>query len=493
MSRSRGIGLFCGLLFLSTASAQGPADVRLSVDEQAQEYRRIHLTVEVTPGAPVSRYEVWFADRAFASTREAELHSVVLVGDTSNLQRVPEGRAYDDCWSDGRPAHRDADGYPVIGPQTTRWACALSGMARGVEYSIAVVPVDAGGMPLVDTDALFPLTGRTDSADERTPPPDTRPVLFALMSVIFSALVLIVYLRQSDARRGRTKSRVAHYYVAPALIALATLTFYPIAYGIGLAFTDADQTHLGDEAWVGLANFLTVLTSPGVIRVTLFTLVWAISNVTFHVFFGLLLAVALNRAGLRGKTFYRTVLLLPWAIPAYISILAWNGMLQPDGLINAVLGTNIDFFAGVTSARVVVILVNIWLGVPFMMMTFSGAMQALSKDMFEAAELDGVSRWDQFRYLTLPNLKSTAVPVSLLSFIWTFNSFITIYLLTRGQPYIGFGEPGATDTLITYVFAVAFEYGHYGIAAAWSVLIFLMLVGFSWVYLQKTRATEASA
>ena len=236
-----------------------------------------------------------------------------------------------------------------------------------------------------------------------------------------------------------------------------------------------------------------MLTSPGVVRVTLFTLVWAISNVIFHVLFGLVLAVALNRTGLKGKTLYRTILLLPWAIPAYISILAWNGMLQPDGLINAVLGTSIDFFAGVTSARIVVILVNIWLGVPFMMMTLSGAMQALSKDMFEAAELDGVSRWDQFRFLTFPNLKSTMVPVSLLSFIWTFNSFNTIYLLTRGQPYIGFGEPGATDTLITYVFAVAFEYGHYGVAAAWSVLIFLMLIGFSWTYLQRTRATEATA
>ncbi len=493
MNRVGGIALFLGFLLLSAVDAHASEEPGVSIDEQQQQYRRIHLSVDVQPGAMADRYEIWFADRTFTSTRDAELHSVVLVGDTSGLQRVPEGTALDDCWSDGQPIHRNANGDPVISAQTSQWACALSGMARGVEYSIAVVPVDAEGVPLVDVDALVPVTGRTDVADERTPPPDTRPVLFALMSVVFSALVLMVFLRWSDARRGRTKSRLAHYYVAPALIALATLTFYPIAYGIGLAFTDADQTHLGDEAWVGFANFLTVLTSPGVIRVTLFTLIWAISNVTFHVFFGLLLAVTLNRAGLKGKTFYRTVLLLPWAIPAYISRLAWNGMLQPDGLINAVLGTDIDYFAGVTSSRVIVILVNIWLGVPFMMMTFSGAMQALSKDMFEAADLDGVSRWDQFRYLTLPNLKSTAVPVSLLSFIWTFNSFITIYLLTRGQPYIGFGEPGGTDTLITYVFAVAFEYGHYGVAAAWSVLIFLMLVGFSWVYLQKTRATEASS
>ena len=168
-------------------------------------------------------------------------------------------------------------------------------------------------------------------------------------------------------------------------------------------------------------------------------------------------------------------------------------MLQPDGFVNAMLGTSIDFIANAGSARVVVILVNIWLGISFMMMMTSGALQALSKDMFEAAEIDGVSRWDQLRYLTLPHLKGTLVPVSLLGFIWSFNMFNTIYLMTRGGPYVGFGEPGATDILVTYVYSVAFESGHYGIAAAWSVLIFLMLIGFSAVYVKKTRATEATA
>lgn len=481
------------LLLLATANAYAVEAPQVSVDNALQDYRRIHIDVNYEPDSRIRAFEIWFADRSFSTTEEAELHSVVRVADTTVLARIPADAAYDECQSDGQPIHRDANDYPVVDTDATRWSCLLGGMTKGTEQWIAVVPIAADGIALIDISRLQPVSGRTDVADERTPPPDTRPVMFALGAVILSAIILLSYLRWSDARRGRTKSRLAHYYIAPAVIGLATLTFYPILYGMWLAFTNADQSHLGDEAFIGIANFFAVLSSPGLLRVTLFTFVWAISNVIFHVLFGLILAVALNRAGLRGKTVYRTILLLPWAIPAYISILAWNGMLQPDGLINAVLGTSIDFFAGVTSARVSVILVNIWLGVPFMMMTLSGALQALSKDMFEAAELDGVSRWDQFRYLTLPNIKTTMVPVSLLSFIWTFNAFNTIYLLSRGQPYVGFGEPGATDTLITYVFAVAFEYGHYGIAAAWSVLIFLMLVGFSWAYLQRTRATEASA
>ena len=483
--------VFVTVLLLLVSLAAHAATPDVSVIDDGQDYRRIQIDVSYEPDAAIDRFEVWIAEQAFSDTASASLHSIIRVGSTDGLERPPLGAAFEDCSSDGAPVFRDANGFPVV--NSDNWSCDLTGMRRGVTYWIAVVPVDAQGVALIDSTSLAPVSGLTATADERTPPPDTSAIMFALGSVVLSAIALLSFLRWMDYRRGRNKSRLGHYYVAPALIALATLTFYPILYGMWIAFTDADQSHLGDEAWIGLANFVTVLTSPGLIRVTLFTFVWAISNVICHVFFGLVLAVALNRQGLKGKTFYRTVLLLPWAIPAYISVLAWNGMLQPDGLVNALLGTSIDFFAGVTSARVVVILVNIWLGVPFMMMTLSGALQALSKDMYEAADLDGVSRWDQFRYLTFPNLKSTMVPVSLLSFIWTFNSFNTIYLLSRGQPYIGFGEPGATDTLITYVFAVAFEHGQYGVAGAWSLLIFLMLVGFSWSYMQKTRATEAAA
>ncbi len=484
--------LLAALLAMATVvTAVTAAEVPgVSLHPGEPEYRRIRIDVAVNPDPDVEAYEVWFAGQAFQARSEATLHSILRVGSTAGLEQPRPGESFDDCWSDGEPAHRDERGMVVIAPETRRWSCSLTGMAPGVDQWIAVVPVDGDGSAL---SAVAPIVARTDASDERTPPPDTRPVLYALGSIVLSAIVLLSYLRWSDARRGRHKSKLAHIYVAPALVALAALTFYPILYGIWLAFTNADQSRLGDEVFIGLANFTGVFTSPGLLRVTLFTFIWAFGNTVAHVVFGVVLALLLNRAGLTGKTAYRTILLLPWAIPAYISVLAWNGMLQPDGFVNAMLGTSIDFIANAGSARVVVILVNIWLGISFMMMMTSGALQALSKDMFEAAEIDGVSRWDQLRYLTLPNLKSTLVPVSLLGFIWSFNMFNTIYLMTRGGPYVGFGEPGATDILVTYVYSVAFESGHYGIAAAWSVLIFLMLIGFSAVYVKKTRATEATA
>jgi arabinogalactan oligomer/maltooligosaccharide transport system permease protein len=485
------LGALCVLLALSGDRCLAADSVEFSADPGSQEYRRIHIDVKLERNRKVSRYEIWFSDKPFNSTDKAQLHSFVRVDKTSSLVRVPQGKAYDDCWSGGQPIHRDAAGIPVIDHAVTRWSCNLAGMTPGANQWIAVIPVDESGSALIDTARLTPVVARTDAGDERTAPPDTRPIAFALSSIVFLAVLLLFYLRRRDVRRGRTGSRLAHAYIAPALLALAILSFYPVLYGIWLAFTNADQSHLGDESWIGLANFLAVFASTGMWRVTFFTAVWAVSNVLAQVILGLGLALALNRSGLRGKTVYRTVLLLPWAIPAYISVLAWRGILQTEGLLNAILGTHLDFLADVTAARVLVILVNIWLGVPFMMMTLSGALQALREDIFEAADVDGVSRWNQFVHLTLPNLKSTLVPISLLAFIFTFNNFATIYLLTRGDPVVGFGEPGATDILVTYVFKIAFEFGHYGVAAAWSVIIFLMLVGFSWIYMKASRATEA--
>ncbi len=485
--------LRAGLMLLLAVQAEAVAPPDVLVREDGQGYRRIHIEVAGVPGSQTRGFAIWFADAPFVSVDRARLHSLVRVGDTSDLERTLPGAAFDDCTSDGLPMHRDAAGAPVIDAGAKTWSCSLSGMIPGVEYWIAVVPADAEGRALIDTHALRPVKGRSDAPDERPAPPDTRPLALALGSIVVSVAVLLFYLGRLDARRGKRRSARAHGYIAPALLGIAVLTLYPILYGIWLAFTDADQSRLGDSSLVGLANFVTVFAAPGVWRLLLFTLAWAVSNVVAHVLLGFLLALALNRPGLAGRTLYRTALLLPWAIPGYISILAWTGMVQPDGLLNAILGTQLNPLGDPNSARLVVILVNIWLGVPFMMMVFSAALQALPADMFEAAEVDGVAARDQLLHLTLPNIRSTLAPVSLLGFIWTFNSFNTIYLMTGGKPYMGFGEPGATDIMVTHVFSVAFEYGYYGVAAAWSLLIFLLLAGLSWLYIRATRATESPA
>jgi arabinogalactan oligomer/maltooligosaccharide transport system permease protein len=138
-----------------------------------------------------------------------------------------------------------------------------------------------------------------------------------------------------------------------------------------------------------------------------------------------------------------------------------------------------------------VILVNIWLGVPFMMMSISGALQSIPEDLHAAAKVEGVSDWARLRHITLPLLKPTVMPLALMGFIWTFNMFNVIYLLTSGGPNLWTG-PGGTDILITYVFDLVYEDGALGLAAAWSVVIFIMLMIFSWSLIKGGKATEAA-
>ena len=209
---------------------------------------------------------------------------------------------------------------------------------------------------------IFSTTQRTSVADERPEAGDTSPVLFALGAIVLSLIALLSFAKWNDTKLGRTKSKLAHFYVAPALLALAILTFYPVLYGFWLAFTDANQTQLGDQSFIGLDNFFEVFSAEGFLRVTLFTLVWTVVNVSAHIGIGLFLANMLHRSRIHGKFAYRTLLLLPWAVPSYISVLVWRGMFQPDGFVNDLLGTNIDFLSDPTGAQIIVILVNIWLG-----------------------------------------------------------------------------------------------------------------------------------
>ena len=196
---------------------------------------------------------------------------------------------------------------------------------RGVHLLSAGSPV-----PLLELQCDHPIERNSSSSN-------TSPILF-VGSIVCSMIAILGYLRWKDAREGRHRSKLAHAYIAPALIALAVLTFYPVIYGIWLSFTDANQTHLGDQSWIGLENFGTVLTSAGFLRVTLFTLVWTITNVAAHIGIGLALALVLNNPHVKGRTAYRTALLLPWAIPSYICGTGLERHVAAEGLVDSILG-----------------------------------------------------------------------------------------------------------------------------------------------------------
>lgn len=296
------------------------------------------------------------------------------------------------------------------------------------------------------------------------------------------------------SRGRRSRHRVAYMYIAPAIAGMAVLILVPFALGVALAFT---RHHQGHFTFVGLANFIDILSSADVpITAPLsvyFTLVvtvfWTALNVALHASIGLGLALFLREPTLRLKAVYRVLLIVPWAVPNYITALIWKGMFNKQyGLINETLSLvgvePIGWFSGFWTAFMANVTTNTWLGFPFMMVVCLGALQSIPRDMYEAASVDGAGRWDQFKHITLPLLKPALFPALILGSIWTFNMFNIIYLVSGGAPN------GSTDILITEAYRWAFEQDRHGYASAYSVLIFLILLGYSLITARISKGVE---
>lgn len=291
-------------------------------------------------------------------------------------------------------------------------------------------------------------------------------------------------------RSGRT---FPYALLMPATIAMLAVVMFPLGYSFWLAFRNMSLYHFRDHRFVGLENFQLILSEPVFYALLFKSIVWTVVNVCFHVSLGVLLAVLLN-GPVRGKTLIRTLLVLPWAMPAYISALTWRGMFNYEyGAINLILKQwfhlpAVPWLSDPYWAFVAPILTNIWLGFPFMMVVALGGLTSIPPDLYEAAELDGASAWEQFVHVTLPSLMPVLVPAALLGTIWTFNNTLIVWLVSNG------GQPSdATHILVTYIYKVAFTYSRYSYAAAFSVIVFLLLLGFVLQIMRGTNAKERTA
>jgi arabinogalactan oligomer/maltooligosaccharide transport system permease protein len=248
---------------------------------------------------------------------------------------------------------------------------------------------------------------------------------------------------------------------------------------------------LGDFDIVTQSAEGTVVNYQNFYWTLMMTVIWTVTNVTVGVTFGFMLAMALNTEGLRGKWIYRILLILPWAIPNYITALVWRGMFHPQfGVINQLLQmfgmAPVRWFDGVVSAFMTGLATNGWLSFPFMMVVILGALQSIPDDMYEAAEVEGATPLAAvLRSITLPLLRPTLVPAVILSVVWTFNMFNIIFLVTGGEP------GGANEILITKAYKIAFEQYQYAYAAAYSTVIFIILLVYGYFQTRMTRATES--
>ncbi|HEY4224093.1 MAG TPA: extracellular solute-binding protein, partial [Myxococcota bacterium] len=307
---------------------------------------------------------------------------------------------------------------------------------------------------------------------------------------ILGALVVVGVLRYGPMKlvRDAWKGRGAYAYTAPAAVGMVTLVFVPFAFGVGMGFFEHTWGHY---TFVGLDNYVKILTARDskFFHTLGMTILWTGSNVVLHVAIGVFLALVLSQAKLRFRAFYRVLFIVPWAVPNYITALIWKGMFHPElGAVNHLL--HIEGFSWMNhtwSAFTANLVTNTWLGFPFMMVIALGGLTAIPKDLYEAAALDGAGPIKRFTSITLPLLMPTLAPAIVLGTVWTFNMFNVIYLVSGGAPN------GDTDILITEAFRWAFERGQggaFGYAAAYSTLVFLMLVGYTLAANRVARAVQ---
>ncbi|MBS2024113.1 MAG: extracellular solute-binding protein [Deltaproteobacteria bacterium] len=362
-------------------------------------------------------------------------------------------------------------------------------------YKRALTAVLSG---LLEPDEALAQAQRRLNAIAKPMPPPASPWPLLLLAA-GGILALSIWIRRRPVRPDAPALyhdvRRAIAYCTPAAASILVLVFIPFAIGVGLAFFHHGE---GRYTFVGLSNFVDILTSrdyritePMSFWFTLaVTLAWTVANVVLHVSIGLFLALLLRDPLLKFKGVYRVLLIVPWAVPNYITALVWKGMFHRQfGAISALLATlglePVSWFTRFSTSFAANVVTNTWLGFPFMMVVSLGALQSIPQDLYEAAEVDGASKWAQFRHITLPLLRPALLPAVILGSVWTFNMFNIIYLVSGGEP------GGATDILVSEAYRWAFQRNEqFGFAAAYSTLIFLFLLG--WSALTRRVAREPS-
>jgi arabinogalactan oligomer/maltooligosaccharide transport system permease protein len=325
------------------------------------------------------------------------------------------------------------------------------------------------------------------------------------------ALALLLFVGTGGASKlGRTivEHRQAYLYILPAVIGTLLLVFFPFTYGIVISFTDQNIYNTNKalaDIWVGFRNYIDILGDFSILKsgatgfainyqnfyyTLLFTIFWTITNVVYGVTVGLVLALCLNQK-IAARPIYRVLLIFPWAMPNYITALIWKGMFhQQFGVVNQIvqlIGLQpVAWFDKPLTSFFTAWAANGWLSFPFMMVVSLGALQSIPADIYEAARVDGATNWQQFWAITLPSLRSALVPAVILSVVWTFNMFNIIFLVTGGEP------GGSTEILVTQAYKFAFERYRYGYAAAYSTIIFGILLIYGSFQNRISRGTEAA-
>lgn len=321
-----------------------------------------------------------------------------------------------------------------------------------------------------------------------------------------------IYLKpQSPTRASEARSTVIYDRETDTFTNSETGQVFSPNGKVGLYTTDAFDDDAGatranegeflTPGWpvfVGIDNYARILTDPGVranfIPIMLWSFAFAIGTVIMQFVFGLLIAIVMQDKRMKGQKVYRLILILPYALPIFMTALVWKGMLNTDfGIINQIIGSPVPWLSDGTLAKISLLVVNLWIGYSYMLLVVTGALTAVPGDLKEAAFVDGASAWRAFRSVVLPLLMVSVSPLLIASFAFNFNNFTLVELLTGGGPFQGSPiEGGQTDLLITYTYRLAFGTSQQllGFASAISMVIFIIVAGISAYGFRLTKKLE---
>ena len=273
-------------------------------------------------------------------------------------------------------------------------------------------------------------------------------------------------------------------YSAPALVLVGIIVVFPILYTGCISLTNMNMYHWDNYRIVGLENYKRALlkVDSGFIAAFLTTILWTFANMALQIVTAFFLALGLNAKGLKRARVYKTLLMVPWAMPAYVSILLWRvGMFNTEfGYLNKILSSlgleKVNFLSQNVPAFISCMVLNLWMALPFMVMMMDGALKSVDKSFYESATLDGAGFWKQSWYITVPAIRPIMLPSIIMTTFTTFKQFDIIYLLTQQKGSLS----GATlQTVITYAHQNAFVTNNYGLSSAVSIVIFGIIIVFS--------------
>ena len=275
-------------------------------------------------------------------------------------------------------------------------------------------------------------------------------------------------------KRGKKK---AWFYSMPFLIIVGLMIVVPLLYTVEISFTNMSIYHWKDYHCVGLDNYKKALLAfdSGFLP----ALLWTVSSMALQLIFGFFVAVGLNAKGLKLRRVYKTLLIVPWAMPAYVSILLWRmGIFNTEfGLFNQILkqigGKTVNFLSTNGMAFISCLVVNLWLGVPYMFTMMDGAMQSIDRNIYESAELDGAGFWKKHFYVTIPQILPILMPVIIMATFTAFKQFDIVYLMTMQT---GSKTGADINTVITYVYEKAFITSNYGYSSAVAFIVFVIIL-----------------